>query len=172
MWSLTIEGKITIFKTLALSKVVYLAVLTVVSNHMINELIKIQTNFIWKNTPAKIKYKILILDHKQSCLKCVDVTFKIISLSCSWLKRLFDDSFHEWKVILLFYMKKAFDNNFKFHYNLDYNLRNKFYYQNFIKKCSPIEWFTLIHLQNSPLVFWTNFYSTINMCELIKNCTF
>ena len=42
-----------------------------------NELIKIQTNFIWKNTPPKIKHKTLILKHRHGCLKCTDVTFKI-----------------------------------------------------------------------------------------------
>ena len=46
MRSLTIEGKITIFKTLILSKVVYLTLLAVVPNHIIDELIKVQTNFI------------------------------------------------------------------------------------------------------------------------------
>ena len=62
------EGKITIFKTLALSKFEYLVVLTVVSNHITDELIKIQTNLICKNTPPKIKHETLILDHKQSGL--------------------------------------------------------------------------------------------------------
>ena len=95
MQSLTIEEKITIFKTLALSKVVYLELLTVVHNHITDEMIKIQNNFIWKNICAKMKHQTLILDHKQRGLKCADVTFKIISLQCSWLKRLFDDSFHE-----------------------------------------------------------------------------
>ena len=46
MRSLTIEGKITIFKTLTLSKVVYLTLLAVVPNHIIDELIKVKTNFI------------------------------------------------------------------------------------------------------------------------------
>ena len=33
------------------------ALLTVIPNHIIDELIKVQTNFICKNTPAKIKHK-------------------------------------------------------------------------------------------------------------------
>ena len=91
----TIERKITIFKTLALPKVVYLALLTVISNHIIDELIKVQINFIWKNTTAKIKHKTLALDHKKDGLKCIDVTLKIITVKCSCLKRLFHDSFNE-----------------------------------------------------------------------------
>ena len=47
MRNLTTEGKITVFKTLALSEVVYFALLTVVPNHIIDELIKSQTNLIW-----------------------------------------------------------------------------------------------------------------------------
>ena len=66
-----------------------------VPNHITDELIKIQTNFFWKNTPAKIKHQTLILDHKRGGLKCVDATFKMKSLQCSWLKRLSDDFFHE-----------------------------------------------------------------------------
>ena len=100
--SLTIDGKITIFEALVLSKVVYLALLTVAPNHIIHELIKIQSTFIWKNTSAKIKHKTLILDHKQSSSKCADVNFKTISLQYLWLKRLFDYFFQEWKVIPLF----------------------------------------------------------------------
>ena len=80
MRSLTIEGKITIFKTFKLLKVAYLALLTVAPNHITDELIKIQTNFILKSTPAKIKHKTLILDNKQGGLKCADVTFEKISL--------------------------------------------------------------------------------------------
>ena len=104
MRSLTIKGKMTIFKTLALSKVLYLSFLTVVPNYIIDELIKIQTNFTWKNTPAKIKHKTLIIDHKQGSAKCADVTFKTISLQCLGLKQLFDDPLQEWKVIPLFYI--------------------------------------------------------------------
>ena len=40
-----IEGKITIFKILALSKVVYLEFLTVVPNHIKDELIKFKLYF-------------------------------------------------------------------------------------------------------------------------------
>ena len=32
--------------------------------YIIDELMKVQTNFTWKNTTAKIKNKTLILDHK------------------------------------------------------------------------------------------------------------
>ena len=49
MRHLSLEGKITIFKSLALSKVVYLAVLTIVLKSIIEELNEIQKKFLWSN---------------------------------------------------------------------------------------------------------------------------
>ena len=46
MRNLSIEGKIVVFKILAISKLVYLALLTVTPNHFINEIGKIQRVFI------------------------------------------------------------------------------------------------------------------------------
>ena len=55
--SLTIEGKITIFKILELSKVVYLALLTIVPNHIIEELIKISQNSIQTSSGRRLLRK-------------------------------------------------------------------------------------------------------------------
>ena len=43
---------------------------------------------------------------------------KVISLQCSWMRRICDNSLHEWKVILLKLIKKSFGPYFKFHSNL------------------------------------------------------
>ena len=44
----SIEGKIVVFKTLAISKLVYLALLTVILNHITDEIAKIQKSFTYK----------------------------------------------------------------------------------------------------------------------------
>ena len=46
MRNLSIEGKIVVFKTLAISKLVYLALLTVIPNHITDEVAKIQNSLI------------------------------------------------------------------------------------------------------------------------------
>ena len=51
---MTLEGKITVFKALAISKVVNLALITNIPTLTINELNKIQKAFIWKNKNPKI----------------------------------------------------------------------------------------------------------------------
>ena len=45
---------------------------------------------------------------------------KIISLQCLWIKRLYDDSFHEWKVISRHLISKTFGKSFIFHSNLSF----------------------------------------------------
>ena len=44
---------------------------------------------------------------KHGGLKNVNIQKKIISLQCSLVRRLYDDSFHEWKLIPLKLIKKV-----------------------------------------------------------------
>ena len=49
--------------------------------------------------------------------KNVDKRFEYV-LKCSWVKKLYDDCFHEWKIILLYLLSKG--SSFKFHSNLHF----------------------------------------------------
>ena len=102
LWrNFTQEGKVKIFKTLALSETVYLTLITSFSKQLIEEMQKIQKAFICDNLTSKIKYETLRNSFEKSSLKNVDIDSKIASLQCSWIKRLYDDEFHEWKLIAL-----------------------------------------------------------------------
>ena len=57
MRNLSIEGKIVVFKTLAISKLVYLALLTVIPNHITEEVAKIKKSFTWDDSPLKVNMK-------------------------------------------------------------------------------------------------------------------
>ena len=80
-----------------------------------NELEKIQKAFLWKNSSPKIKYETLCNDYKGGGLKNIDISSKSISLQCSRIRRLYDNSSHEWNLIPLFLIKKSFGSSFKFH---------------------------------------------------------
>ena len=86
MRQLTIEGKILIFKTLAISKVVHLALVRDVTASTVTKLQKIQKQFIWKHENPKLKHTTLCNEHEQGGLKNVDIFSKITSLQCSWVK--------------------------------------------------------------------------------------
>ena len=119
MRQLTLEGRITVFKSLAISKVVHLLLITKLHNNTIDLMYKIQKNFIWQGKKAKIKHSTLCNGYENGGLKNVDLRNKITSIQCSWVKRLFEDDFHDWKVIPLFLIGKHLGKNFKFHNNID-----------------------------------------------------
>ena len=119
-----IQGKIVIFKTLSISKIVFQSLITPVPRYIMNELEKIQKSFFWKNSSSKTKLKTLCNDYNGGGLKKIDILNKILSLQCSWIRRLYDNLFHEWKLIPLFLIKKSFGSSFKFYANLFFK-RNK-----------------------------------------------
>ena len=96
---LSLEGRIIIFKRLAISKIVYLTFLTVIPNSLIEEFQKIQETFIWHSSYPKISHKALCNNLENGGLKHVDISSKIVSLQCSWIQKLCDENFHDWKII-------------------------------------------------------------------------
>ena len=63
MRNLTLEGKIFIFKTLAISKIVFQSLITPVQRLVVNELEKIQTTFLWKNySPKSTKLFVMTIE--------------------------------------------------------------------------------------------------------------
>ena len=118
MRNLTLEGKITIFKTLAISKILHLSLVTNVPTQTTNELNKIQKEFIWNGSKPKIKHSTLCNKYENGGLKNMDILSYIVSLQCSWIKRLYDNSSHPWKIIPSYLIDNYLGNNFKFLSNL------------------------------------------------------
>ena len=92
--NLTVQGKIAIFKTFAISKVIHLALVTNVPHVIIDQLTKIQRDFIWNRKHPKIRHSTFCNTYKNGGLKSVDITNKLTSLQCSWIKRLYDTTTH------------------------------------------------------------------------------
>ena len=53
----SIKGKIVVFKTLAISKLVFLALLTVILSHITDKIAKMQKSFTWHVHPLKFDIK-------------------------------------------------------------------------------------------------------------------
>ena len=101
MRRLTLEGRNAVFKSSAISTVIHLLLITKLRNNTIDLTYKIQKNFLWQGKKAKIKPSTLCNVYENGGLKNVDFRNKILSIPCSWVKRLFEDDFHDWKVIPL-----------------------------------------------------------------------
>ena len=75
---LCLSGKILIFKTLALSKLLYACTMEVSSKFLIDQLNALQKIFIWDNKQSKIKHSTLITDHCEGGYKDVDIEKKLL----------------------------------------------------------------------------------------------
>ena len=62
MKNFSIEGKNAVFKTLPLSRLVYLALLAVTPNHITDEVAKIKKYFLWDDSSPKVKHETLRID--------------------------------------------------------------------------------------------------------------
>ena len=80
---------------------------------------KILKKFIWQEKKAKVKHSALCNGYEMGGIKNVELRNKIASMQSTWVKRLFEDDFHDWKIIPLFFMGKQLGKNFKFHNNID-----------------------------------------------------
>ena len=142
MRDLTLKGKVTIFKSLAISKTVHLALVTNIPVSNIDLLIKIQKEFLWGKKKPKIKHETICNDYENGGIKNVDIFFKIASLQCSWIRRLLDSNFHQWKVIPLALINKYLGKSFKFHsqLKLDKSSLSKFpnYYKEMFRRWAKL----------------------------------
>ena len=118
MRNLTLEGRIVVFKMFAISKIVFLALLTKIPHEAVKELVKIQKSFLWKDYTLKIRHETTRKEHKDGDLKNIDISYKIVSLHYFWIRRLYDKNFDEWKLIPLHLIAMSFGSKFKFHSNV------------------------------------------------------
>ena len=115
---LTLAGRILIFKSLALSKLLYACTMKVPSKFIIDQLNTLQKNFIWNNKRPKIKHSTLIADYKEGGYKDVDIENKIAALKTKWVTRLIDKNFHPWKIIPNLLLSDTGGVDVIFHQNL------------------------------------------------------
>ena len=60
--NLTLEGRVVVFKSLAISKIVFQALIAPVLTHVTKALETVQTSFLWNNSNPKIKHKMSVKD--------------------------------------------------------------------------------------------------------------
>ena len=164
MRSLTLIGRIAVFKSLILSKIVYLTFLTDVPESVNEILRKLQYDFLWEGKRAKIKQSTLIGSYENGGLKSVDINSKIEALQLSWLKRLYDQNEHQWKQIPKYFIKKYYFSEDIFYPNLNVDIISDMpaFYQNIIIKWSKIarsEPVTASTIYTQKI--WFNFYLKI-----------
>ena len=112
-WSkrnLTPIGKITVLKTLALSKINHLFLaLPNPPAHILKEINTLFFNFVWNGSKDRIKRKILIQDYNLGGLRMINVNYFSEALKITWLRRLLNAEDSKWTNILTTQWKECKD---------------------------------------------------------------
>ena len=103
IWSkrkLTLQGRITIIKSLAISKFVHLF-LALPNPHgdLIQNLNKLFYKFLWNTGPDKIKRKNIIKSMSNGGLKMVRIDSFIVALKITWLRRYILQEHCTWSIL-------------------------------------------------------------------------
>ena len=96
---LTMQGRILILKTLALSQVVYLISSICVPNWVVNEINKEFYSFVWKYKRDKICRKVLVNDFEMGGLKMIDFKSFCLAAKAVWCQRLYYSTNETWSII-------------------------------------------------------------------------
>ena len=97
---LSLAGKIQVFKSLIASKSVYIATMKSLPQDVLDELQRMQKDFLWQGKRAKIKHSTMIGSYEKGRFKDVDLKSKFQSLRIIWVSKLLDKAnFHPWMTI-------------------------------------------------------------------------
>ena len=104
---LSLYGKITIAKTLGLSKLIFVSACTHTPPHYIDIINRLTTNFVWNNKKPKINRDTLIGPKDRGGLDLPEFEIISKSLKTAWVKRMKNSVEDQWMSIPLFYLKNV-----------------------------------------------------------------
>ena len=109
IWSsrgLSINGKVTLIKSLLIPKIVYISSLLPTPEHIIKELNQLLHKFLWKGKDEVTRAS-AINNYEEGGIKMIDIESLIKSLLLSWLKRIYGDNSGAWKNYLEYILKDS-----------------------------------------------------------------
>ena len=96
---LSLKGKITILKSLAVPQLLYVTNVLHVSDKVLAEIDKDMSNFLWNGKPPKIKHDTIIADIERGGLKMPHFKTMFKSQKIIWIKRLLKKESTNWQTI-------------------------------------------------------------------------
>ena len=97
---LSLVGKIQVFKSFIASKPVYIETMKSLPQDSLDELHRMQKEFLWQSKRAKIKHSTMIGSYEEGGLQDVDLESKFQSLRIIWVRKILEKAnFHPWMAI-------------------------------------------------------------------------
>ena len=97
--SLTIFGRVTVLKSLALSQITHLIIVDTIPPKFLKILESKIFKFIWKRKIEKIRRCSLTEDFSKGGIKMLDIQKQLFSFRLKWLGRFFNDTTEMWKIM-------------------------------------------------------------------------
>ena len=99
--SLSLKGKITIIKTLAIPQIQFLFNMIYIPDNIIKQIDELVYSFLWNSKPPKIKKSTIIAPIKEGGLGMIDTHTIHQAAKISWIRRLFHTTDAKWKTLML-----------------------------------------------------------------------
>ena len=96
--NLTIFGRVTVLKSLALSQITHLIIVDTIPPKFLKILESKIFKFIWKRKIEKIRRCSLTEDFSKGGIKMLDIQKQLFSFRLKWLGRFFKDTTEMWKI--------------------------------------------------------------------------
>ena len=109
IWSqrdLSLKGKITVIKSLALPSLLFVSMVLAVPENVIKEVNDMVYAFLWSNRKAKVKKGIITAPIEKGGLKMIDFKEIIKAQKIIWVKRLLNSEESKWKAVLMEFYKE------------------------------------------------------------------
>ena len=169
-WSkrkLTLLGKITVIKSLALSKFVHLFLaLPNPPGELIKNLNKLFYSFLWNSGPDRIKRKVIVKDIAKGGLRMIQIDAFIMALKVTWLRRYIVQSDSSWSSLSNINFNDLLSKGENYAELKANELLNPFWkdtLKSWKNLCKLIEVETLQDILNSPLWFNTHLQQGHNL---------
>ena len=113
-WLLNSQREKLIFKSLLLWKSTFRSLVSITISLNNDGLERIRKLLLWEASNRKTKQRNFWSRHKEVGLKNVDVLYEIMGRQRTWIRRLCNPSFQDWKLIPLHLVTKSFKKSFEF----------------------------------------------------------
>ena len=135
---LTLFGKVTVLKTLIMSKCNYLLQTITVSKEILHKIETILYKFLWNDKNDKIKRKQMTQEYEKGGIKMIDVKTQLEIFQIKWVNRLISGEDAAWKTIPRYYTERYGKDFVIFKMNIGHtrNLRQvvmPLFYQNMLE---------------------------------------
>ena len=130
----------------------------------------IHKDFIWSGKTVRIKHSTLIGEYADGGLWDLDISSSLTSVNISWIRRLFDNNYHPWKILGKRLLSKV-GGLYIFHFDLKHSEQSLYdvkrlpsFYKDLVLLWEQYSNLLVQRKVNKKMVFFPRHYLIIRIC--------